>query len=77
MGWDRKGGVGDGVGGGMGSGVVGVGQEESEKEKEERRREGEIKDLIRNRVEVVGQEGVQDGGDINRILSRGFGDVKR
>ena len=73
MGWDRKGSRGSKYGG-----VVRVGgQEENEKEKEERRREGEIKELIRNRVEVVGQEGVQDGGDVNRILSRGFGDVKR
>ena len=80
MGWDRKGGRSskDGGGVGLGGGVVRMGgQEESEKEREERRREGEIKDLIRNRVEVVGQEGVQDGGDVNRILSRGFGDVKR
>jgi len=78
MGWDRKGGV-DGVSGvgGVGSGVGVEGGMESEKEKEERRREGEIKDLIRNRVEVVGADGVHDGGDVNRILSRGFGDVKR
>jgi hypothetical protein len=48
---------------------------EVEKEKEERRREGEIKDLIRNRVEDVGT-GPQNGGDVNRILSRGYGDVK-
>lgn len=52
-----------------------VGSEVGLSEDEERRREGEIKDLIRNRVEDGGA-GVQDGGDVNRILSRGFGDVK-
>jgi phospholipid-translocating ATPase len=84
QGWDRaKGGSkdGGGDGGGGAAGLDGVdmsvrGQDESEKEKEERRRESEIKDLIRNRVEVVGTEGPQDGGEVNRILSRGFGDVK-
>ncbi|KAH6876262.1 hypothetical protein BKA58DRAFT_138213 [Alternaria rosae] len=77
QGWDRKGSQSRGEGMGLGGGEIRVGgQEESEKEREERRREGEIKDLIRNRVEVVGAEGMQDGGDVNRILSRGFGDVK-
>jgi phospholipid-translocating ATPase len=66
QGWDREKGNG-------GDGVVEV--NEVEKEKEERRREGEIKDLIRNRVEDVGT-GPQNGGDVNRILSRGYGDVK-
>ena len=68
QGWDRE----KGKDGKVGSEA---GLSEVEREKEERRREGEIKDLIRNRVEDVGA-GPQDGGDVNRILSRGFGDVK-
>jgi phospholipid-translocating ATPase len=44
---------------------------------EEQRREGEIKDLLSRRVETVDVgEGQQGGGDVDRILSRGFGDVK-
>jgi phospholipid-translocating ATPase len=53
--------------------------------REEQRREGEIKHLLRNRVTAVDPDdgshdrvsGVQDGVEINRILSRGFGDVQR
>jgi phospholipid-translocating ATPase len=49
------------------------------REKEEERREGEIKDLLRNRVTAVEERhsGVEDGKEINKILSRGYGDVKR
>ncbi|CAN9304202.1 unnamed protein product [Alternaria alternata] len=68
QGWDREKGKGAKVG-------SEAGLSEVERENEERRREREIKDLIRNRVEDVGA-GPQDGGDVNRILSRGFGDVK-
>jgi phospholipid-translocating ATPase len=49
------------------------------REREEERREGEIKDLLRNRVTAVEERhgGVEDGKEINRILSRGYGDIKR
>lgn len=64
-----------------------VRREEEKRVKEEERREGEIKDLLRKRVEggeqgvaaTAGAEGagvVQDGGEINRMLSRGFGNVR-
>jgi phospholipid-translocating ATPase len=54
-------------------------------QREEQRREGEIKDLLRNRVTAVDPDessperagGVQDGKEINRILSRGYGDVQK
>jgi phospholipid-translocating ATPase len=48
-------------------------------QKEELRREGEIKDLLRNRVTAVDAKdtgGGQDDKEINKILSRGFGDVR-
>jgi phospholipid-translocating ATPase len=51
-------------------------EEEGDAGQEERRREGEMEEMIRNRVERVGSVAVQDGGDVNRILSRGFGDVR-
>ncbi|KAL6709173.1 drs2 neo1 protein [Coniothyrium glycines] len=44
-------------------------------EQREAEREGEIRDLIRNRVD--GDEAASgDGGEVNRMLSRGFGNVK-
>jgi phospholipid-translocating ATPase len=53
--------------------------------REEQRREGEIKHLLRNRVTAVDpdessperNDGGGGGAEINRILSRGFGDVQR
>ncbi|KAL1798035.1 hypothetical protein ACET3X_004641 [Alternaria dauci] len=70
QGWDRE--------KGKGKAGSGVGLSEVERETEERRREGEMADLIRNRVEDGGGAGagLREGGDVNRILSRGFGDVK-
>jgi phospholipid-translocating ATPase len=85
-GWDRKGSKEGSAGeleGGRHAETEQVQQREMEREREERRREGEITDLIRNRVDGAGDAGLQDhgsggggGGDVNRILSRGFGDVK-
>jgi phospholipid-translocating ATPase len=55
------------------------------KQMEEERREGEIKDLLRNRVKAVGGDesperagmGAETNhGDVNRILSRGYGEVR-
>lgn len=56
------------------------------KQREQERREGEIRDLLRNRVESGadghrGDDGVGPGADshgaeIHSILSRGYGDVK-
>jgi phospholipid-translocating ATPase len=45
---------------------------DDERQREEQRREREVKDLLRNRVE----EREEDGGDVDRVLSRGFGDVR-
>jgi phospholipid-translocating ATPase len=49
-------------------------------EREQERREREVGEMLRNRgreeegdLSVVGGK---DGGDINKVLSRGFGDVK-
>jgi phospholipid-translocating ATPase len=40
-------------------------------------REGEIKDLLSRRVQAVDvTEGKTEQADVDRILSRGFGDVK-
>ena len=52
---------------------------ENLQQREEMRREGEIKDLLRNRVTAVesSAERAEDGREINRILSRGYGDVQR
>jgi phospholipid-translocating ATPase len=53
--------------------VKGVG--EDGKEKEQERREKEVGDLLRNRGDgEVKEEG--DGGDVDRVLSRGFGVVR-
>jgi phospholipid-translocating ATPase len=45
---------------------------DDERRREEQRREREVKDLLRNRVD----EEMVDGGDVDRVLSRGFGDVR-
>ncbi|KAH7067650.1 hypothetical protein BKA63DRAFT_423811, partial [Paraphoma chrysanthemicola] len=54
------------------------------KEREAERREMEVDELLRKRVATVDFENAEgrgrdvevDGGDINKVLSRGFGDVK-
>ena len=42
---------------------------------EEDRREREVKDILENRDREPG-EGVVDGGEVDRVLSRGFGNVR-
>jgi len=50
---------------------------EKVKERDQERREREVGDILRKRgdgEERVGDGG--DGGDINKVLSRGYGDVR-
>lgn len=64
QGWDReKGGVSENGGGGDGH-------------EEEEKREKEMSDLLKRRGHGEDVIGEGDGGDVDRVLSRGFGDVK-
>jgi phospholipid-translocating ATPase len=47
-------------------------------ERDQERREREVGELLRKRGHGEGRdEGVlMDGGDVNKVLSRGFGDVR-
>ena len=64
MGWDREK-KGDVVLDGTGQGV----------EEDKERREREVGEMLRSRAGER-EGGDVDGGEINRMLSRGFGDVK-
>jgi phospholipid-translocating ATPase len=44
-------------------------------EREQERREREVGEMLKRRVD--GEErGEEDGGDVNKVLSKGFGDVR-
>jgi phospholipid-translocating ATPase len=45
-------------------------------EREQERREREVGEMLRKRGHGEREEGVGHGGDVNKVLSRGFGDVK-
>ena len=55
---------------------------EKVKEREAERREMEVDEILRKRVATVDFEsaesrvGEENGGDVDRVLSRGFGDVR-
>lgn len=45
-------------------------------EREQERREREVDEMLRRRGDGENDTGVEDGGDINKVLSKGFGHVR-
>lgn len=45
-------------------------------EREQERREREVDEMLRRRGDGEDGVDVQDGGDINKVLSKGFGHVR-